>query len=138
MPILNIKLARDAYSPSQLETLLVQASELYARVLESPIERVRVFIDLLDPGAMAVGGRVVSRGAARAPFFEVMVLAGRPPEQKLRLMEELTGLLETVLGVERKHIRGLCRSVDPDDWCIAGSPASVQRAGEIRARREAG
>ncbi len=134
MPILKLKLTRDSYSQEQLDKLLLEASSLYARVLESPVERVRVFVDLLEPGAVAVGGKLVSQDSPRAPFFEAFLLAGRPPEQKRRLMAELTDLLAEVLQVERTHIRGVCWHVDPDDWCIAGTPASVQRAKEIQAR----
>lgn len=137
MPILTVNLQRDAYSPEQLERLLVNASELYARVLDSPLERVRVFINLFEPGAMAVGGRVVATCDIRAPFFEAILLQGRPVEQKQRLMAGITDLLEEVLEVERTHIRGVCWSVPPEDWCIAGTPASVKRAQEIDARQRA-
>ena len=135
MPILTVNLPRDAVSAEQQERLLVQASELYASALDSPVDRVRVFLNLMDPGAMAVGGRVVARGGAVAPFFEAILLEGRPREQKERLMVGLTDLLEEVLQVERKHIRGVCWSVPPDDWCIAGTPASLKRAQEIAARK---
>ncbi len=137
MPILTINLQREAYGREQLDRLLVGASELYARVLESPLERVRVFINLLDPGAVAVGGRIVAESGARAPFFEAIVMAGRPEAQKQRLMQEVTDLIEEVLQVERSGIRGVCWTVPPEDWCIAGTPASVRRAEEIAARRGA-
>ena len=94
MPILTINLQREAYGREQLDRLLVGASELYARVLESPLERVRVFINLLDPGALAVGGRIVAESGARAPFFEAIVMAGRPEAQKQRLMQEVTDLID--------------------------------------------
>jgi len=135
MPILTVNLQRDAYTRDQLDRLLVDASELYARVLESPLERVRVFLNLIDPGALAVGGRIVAGSASRAPFFEAIVMEGRPSEQKRRLMQEVTDLLEGVLEVERSLIRGVCWSVPPEDWCIAGTPASEKRAEEIAARQ---
>ena len=136
MPILTVNLQRDAHTQEQLERLLVDASALYASVLDSPVERVRVFINLFDPTAMAVGGRVVASSGTRAPFFEAILLQGRPREQKQALMEKLTDLLEEVLEVERAHIRGVCWSVPPDDWCIAGTPASEKRAQEIAERQE--
>lgn len=134
MPILTVNLQRDAYTRDQLHRLLVGASELYARVLESPLERVRVFLNLIDPGALAVGGRIVEKGGVKAPFFEAILMEGRPAEQKRRLMQEVTDLIENVLEVERAHIRGVCWSVPPEDWCIAGTPASEKRAEEIAAR----
>lgn len=138
MPVLTINLERDAYTESQLRGLLVGASELYARVLESPLERVRVFLNLYEAGAMAVGGRVAGEGGPRAPFFEAIVMQGRSAEQRQRLMLEVTDLIEEVLQEERTHIRGVCWTVPPEDWCIAGTPASVKRAQEIEARRRAG
>lgn len=137
MPILTINLQRDAYPREQLDRLLVDVSELYARVLESPLERVRVFLNLFDPHAMAVGGRIMAECELKAPFFEAIVMEGRPEEQKQRLMREVTDLIETLLQVERTHIRGVCWSVPPGDWCIAGTPASVKRAEELEARRRA-
>lgn len=135
MPILRINLQRDAFSEEQLEQLLERASELYASVLDSPLERVRVFLHLIEPGLMAIGGKVAATSGINAPFFEAIVLEGRPQEQKQHLMAGITGLLEEVLQVERKHIRGACWTVPPEDWCIAGTPASAKRAGEIAARK---
>lgn len=137
MPILTVHLSCDTYAGEQLERLLVSASEIYARVLDSPLERVRVFLNLIERDAMAVGGEVVATSDRHAPFFEAIVLEGRPAQQKQLLMEAITDLLEDVLQVDRAGIRGVCWSVPPEDWCIAGTPASTKRAREIRARENA-
>lgn len=136
MPILTINLQRDTYDQAQLDRLLIGASALYASALDSPVERVRVFLNFFDAGAMAVGGKLVSQGGLQAPFFEAILLRGRPAEQKERLMQGVTDLIEDVLRVERRHIRGVCWSVPPEDWCIAGTPASVKRSQEIEARQK--
>ncbi len=134
MPILRINLATDSCSDVQMRALLKEGSALYAEVLESPIERVRVFVNRLDPAAMAVGGEIIADTGMQAPFFEVIILAGRAQAQKQRLMAAVTDLLSRVLEIERGPIRGVCWEVPPDNWCIAGTPASIQRAQEIQAR----
>jgi len=134
MPIVNFHLIEDQHTDEQLRTLLVEASALYARVLESPIERVRVFINLRPPGLVAVAGVSVVDDGVCAPFFDCLVLAGRSLAQRHSLLAGFTDLLVNVLGAQRASIRGVCRPVDPENWGIAGVPASVQRAAEIEAR----
>lgn len=137
MPIMEIHLAKGAYEDEQLEALSIKCSQLYARVLESPVERVRVFIHEHRACAMAVGGVPVSKGARPAPYFQFIVLQGRPVEQKHALLTGFTDLIEDILGVDRKLIRGGCWPIPPEDWAIAGTPASIKRAAEVAARAEA-
>jgi phenylpyruvate tautomerase PptA (4-oxalocrotonate tautomerase family) len=137
MPILTYQLIDGQHTPAQLRALLVESSALYARVLESPIDRIRVFINLRPPHLVAVAGAPVDEQAVCAPFFDCLVLAGRPLSQRHQLLEGLTDLLVTILGAERARIRGVCRPVDPENWGIAGVPASVTRAAEIAARAAA-
>ena len=137
MPIMEIHLARDAYEDEQLEQLSSECSELYARVLQSPVERVRVFIHEHRASAMAVGGVPVSRGAAPAPYFQFIVLQGRPLDQRHALLTGFTDLIEKILGAQRNLIRGACWPVPPEDWAIGGTPASVKRAAEVAARAAA-
>ena len=137
MPIMEIHLAEDAYEDEQLERLTVECSKLYAKVLQSPIERVRVFIHEHRPCAMAVGGVPVSQGGKPAPYFQFIVLEGRPLEQKHALLTGFTDLIENILGVQRGLIRGGCWPIPPEDWAIGGMPASVKRAAEVAARAEA-
>lgn len=134
MPIVNFHLVAGSSTPEQDERLLRRASVLYAEVLDSPIERVRAFITSHDPEQSAVAGELVSVGAQHAPFFEFIVLEGRPLEQRHRLIAAFTDLLVEVLGVRREAVRGCCRRVDPEDWGIGGQPASALRSKEIDAR----
>lgn len=137
MPIVDFHLVEDQYTEQQCETLLKKSSELYAAVLNSPIERVRVFIHWHKPGSVAVAGVPINQGGSAAPYFYCLVLEGRPVQQKHQLLTGFTDLLEDILQVERSLIRGACWPIPPEDWCIGGVPASELRAAEIKARAQA-
>lgn len=134
MPILEFHLTEGQQSDEQVASLMREASLLYAEVLESPIERVRVYVTEHKARHVAVGGRLVSEGAPAAPYFHFLVLEGRPVEQCHHLMAGFTDLCERHLGVDRKLVRGGCNPIAPHYWAIAGQPASGLRAAEIQAR----
>lgn len=137
MPIVNFHLVEGKSTLVQNERLLKEACRLYAEVLGSPIDRVRAFITLHRPDQFAVGDDLVSNNDLHAPFFDFIVLEGRSLEQRQRLLAGFTDLLVETLGVSRDLVRGGCRRIDPEDWAIGGTPASVLREAEIRARAEA-
>lgn len=137
MPILEYHLAEGAYSDDQCERLLLESTKLYAEVLKSPLDRIRVFIHLHRPSMIATAGVPVSKGGAPAPYFHFLVLQGRPLDERHRLLTGFTDLLVECLGAERSWIRGGCWPIPPEDWCIGGVPASVVRAEEVRKRAEA-
>lgn len=137
MPILHFHLVEDQYSPQQHERLLLESSRFFAEVLRCPIERVRAFIHLYRPELIAVGGVPVSREEQRAPYFHFIVLEGRSLEDRQRLLRGFTDIVVDVLGVKRDLVRGGVVPVAPEDWAIGGEPASVKRAVEVAARREA-
>lgn len=136
MPVVEFHLAEGLYADDQLDRLLDAASLLYAEVLNSPIDRVRVYLHLVKPEHMAVGGKRVSRGAPAAPYFTFLVLEGRPLAECEALMAGFTDLLVEILGVERGLVRGGCRPIPPQYWSIGGVSAASLRAGEIAARAE--
>ncbi len=137
MPVLQFHLVEGHYSDEQHERLLVAASQLFAEVLSAPVDRVRVFIHLYKPGLAAIGGVPASRAAQRAPYFEFVVLEGRPLEHRQRLLAGFTDLCVDILGAPRELVRGSTSTVHPEDWAIGGTPASVLRAAEIEARARA-
>ena len=134
MPIVNFHLLDGASSPEQEEQLLLAACRLYAEVLEAPMDRVRAFITPHGAGRFAVAGELAIFSRGHAPYFDFIVLVGRPREQRHRLMEGFTRLLVEILGVSREHVRGECRQVSPEDWGIGGIPASTLRKDEVDAR----
>jgi len=136
MPILNIQLVEGHYSDAQCERLLLETSRYYAQVLKSPIERVRVFLQMIPRQYAAVGGQLVSAGAASAPYFHFLVLQGRSLEERQTLLRGFTDLIVEILGADRALVRGACWPIEPENWAIAGVPANVQRAAEVQARSE--
>lgn len=134
MPILEYHLAEGQYSDEQIDELLVASSQLYASVLQSPVERVRVLANLHPKRRVAVGGKLMSEGAAAAPWFHCLVLQGRSEESCHALLAGFTDLLVTILGADKASVRGGCWPISPAMWSIGGVPASHARAAEIRAR----
>lgn len=60
-------------------------------------------------------------------IVRVHLLRGRSIEQKHQLLRELTDHVATTLGVERQAVRVFIVEIDPDNWGIAGMPASLIR-----------
>ena len=137
MPVLQYMLVQGQQSDEQIAELLIESSRLFAEVLEAPIDRVRVSAQMVQPQHIAVGGRLVSAGVPNTPYFEFVVLEGRPMAHRHRLLEGFTTLLVDKLGVDRAGVRGSCWAVDPAQWSIGGTLASVMRAKEISARAAA-
>jgi len=138
MPIVTFHLAEGLYPPEALRELLVRGSQLYARALDSPIERVRAFVRLYPAQLASVAGQPVSERPRKAPYFEFLVPRGGPANQGHELLGGLTDLLAEVLDAPRELILGMAVRVDPEDWGIAGEPASARRAAQIAARARAG
>lgn len=137
MPVVNFHIVEGMSTAEQEERLLRGASRLYAEVLKAPLERVRAFITLHRPNHFAVAGEVVAKGRLHAPYFDFIVLEGRPLEERHRLLSGFTDLLVETLGVRRDLVRGSCRRVEPFDWGIGGEPANVLRQDEVEARARA-
>jgi len=134
VPIVNFHLVDGMSTAEQDERLLIGACQLYAEVLKAPLERVRAFITLHRPGQFAVAGGLCAHNGLHAPFFDFIVLDGRPLDERHRLLRGFTELLVDTLGVRRELVRGSCRRVEPQDWAIGGEPASVIRKDEVAAR----
>lgn len=137
MPIVTFHLVEGAYPAPSVEELLARACTLYSRELGSPIERVRAFAAPYPDTHVAVAGASCHEEAPPAPYFEFLLLRGRPAQQRHALLSGFTDLLVDVLGARRDLVRGRVIQLDPDDWAIAGEPASAARRGEIEARRAA-
>ena len=137
MPIVKFHLVDKDISDEQIEAVVEKATAIYADVLDSPIDRIRVFIELFAPNLVGVGGKLVSKGGKNAPFFEFIMMKGRSLEQRSAIAEQFTAMLADVLEVNRADIRGNCYTVEPENWSIAGSLASEIRKAEIDARAKA-
>lgn len=137
MPVVTFHLLDNEATHQHAEALLKGACALYAEVLEAPIERIRAFITLHRPEHFLVHGELCSTNGIHSPFFDFIIMNGRPIEKHHRLMAGFTDLLVHTLGVERSAVRGICRRVEAEDWCISGEPASVVRKAEVDARAAA-
>lgn len=134
MPVLTLHLA-ELHPTPDVRRLVERSARAYADVLGSPADRIRVLVHLHDPALTLVGGEFLDEAPqAAAPYFEFVVLAGRPPGQRTLLAEVLADLIVENLGVRRELVRGRAVEVAPADWSIAGVPAGTARATEIAAR----
>ncbi len=136
MPIATFHISEALLTAESSARILEQASAIYAQELDSPVERTRVFINRYQAGSVAVGGQVCSASGSPAAFFEFIVLEGRPFAQRKQIAERFTALLSDVLAVDAAAIRGRCSQVKPEDWFIAGAPASEIRKREVEARQQ--
>lgn len=134
MPILEYRLTEGRHTDDQIGELLLASARLYADVLKSPIQRVRVVALMHQPQHAVVAGKLVSDGAPPAPYFQFLVLEGRPVEESQELIAGFTDIMVNTLGVDRSVVRGGCWPIPPQYWGIGGTPASVLRAQEIAAR----
>ncbi|MDN5863291.1 MAG: 4,5-DOPA dioxygenase extradiol [Salinisphaera sp.] len=132
---MNIHLVAEQFSDAQIGDLLHRCAVHYGKVLDSPMERIRVFVSEHRPQTFFVDGKLASAGAEPAPYFQYIVLQGRPQSEIEALMTGFTDILEAVLGVDRGRIRGACWPVPPEHWGIGGVMASVKRADEVAARK---
>ena len=137
MPVVNFHLVEGLTTPEQDERLLLGACRLYADVLRAPMERVRAFITPHRASQFAVAGELVAHNGLHAPYFDFIVLDGRPLDERHRLLAGFTDLLVDTLGVRRELVRGSCRRIEPQDWAIGGEPASALRKDEVEARARA-
>jgi 4-oxalocrotonate tautomerase len=137
MPVMQIHITRDSHASSQIEELLVRCSQHFADVLECPVDRIRVYMIEHAPNRCCIGGKLASDSGMQAPYFSFVLMQGRSNEVKTRLMTGFTDLIEEILSVPRSVIRGGIVPVAPEDWCIAGQPASQVRQAEIQARAAA-
>ncbi|MFR9806501.1 tautomerase family protein [Pseudonocardia sp. RS010] len=146
MPILTFHLVDGRHAPERVRALLRDCCQVYADVLGSSMERVRAFVSLHAPELTFVAGRFADEsvgpvggpGDLSAPFFQFIVLRGRPLEQRQRLLVAFTDLAVEHLGVHRELVRGRAIEVEPVDWAIAGTSAAERRADEIAARAVTG
>lgn len=131
MPIVHFHLVDGQATKEQEAALLIAASELYADVLQCPMDRVRAFIQTFAPSRCAVAGKLVADDGTPAPYFEFLALEGRPLDQRQTLLAGFTDLLVKIIGAERASIRGHCQRVLPEEWAIGGTPASIVRKEHI-------
>lgn len=141
MPIMQLHLPEGVCNDAAVAKLLVEASEFYCdifypQVTPRPIERLRAFVVNSPSNQWATGGKLVSEGGALAPYFTVLALTGRPPEQLAQLMDGLTSMIVTHLGCERKAVRGQVIEIEPQNWFIGGVPAAQARANEAAQRSQ--
>ncbi|NLT31746.1 MAG: 4-oxalocrotonate tautomerase [Propionibacterium sp.] len=132
MPVAHLHVV--GATAEQRRRLGAEVTDIYATVLDAPVERIRVFVVDHAPEAVTVAGVNCADGGAAAPFFTVLVFADRSTEQRQELLKQISQLLADVLQVDLSYVRGQIVPVDPDDWGIAGMPAAVLRRQEIEAR----
>ena len=140
MPIANIHVLAGHPRPV-LQQLLREASATLARVIESPVDRLQVWITEVDPGLYAIAGEPADqvlqhtpRAQAEIPLIRMALMEGRPTEKLHAVMAAMTEVTARVLGGDPMRVRVQIDHVAPDRWAIGGQPASVLRAAELAAR----
>ena len=135
MPFLRVDLAAPV-APETKRELLRRTAELFAEIIESPIDRIRTQVHELPGGSFAVGGIPIAESHAQAPFITLDLFRGRPLEQHTALIERMSKLVAEIVGAPIERVRLRINEVSPGCWGIGGVPADQIRRGEIDARAE--
>lgn len=133
MPIVQFNVSGPTLSDTEVRGLLEEASGIYAKVLDCPLDRVRAFYLPHGFSHAAAHGKVTHE---RVVFFEFIVLEGRSVAQRQQLAQAFTEIVARLLDVDTALVRGRCVRVAPEDWCIGGRFASDLRQAEIEARKD--
>jgi 4-oxalocrotonate tautomerase family enzyme len=140
MPAAHINVLK-GHQRSQLRRLIVEVSDVLARILQAPKDRLEVWITEIDPELWGVCGvpaaevlQTTPMAEAEMPFIQMVLLEGRPREQHHALIADVTEVVARVLGARRERIRVHIAESRTDCWGIGGVPASIARAQEISAR----
>ncbi|MCA9548769.1 MAG: tautomerase family protein [Myxococcales bacterium] len=144
MPLATIHVLTGHPRPT-LKALLREFSATYARIMESPVERLQVWIQEIDPELYAIAGEPADEALARGPrgeleipLIRLVMMEGRPQSQADAAIQELSACVARHLGGDPARVRVEIQTVPPERWGIGGTPASVLRRAEIEARRRAG
>lgn len=143
MPVAHINLLR-GHSRETLRQIVVETSEVMARVLGAPKDRLIVWITENDPDIWAIGGVPASEALAEGdrrtleiPFVQMVLMEGRPKEQLHAVMAGISEVIARATGIDLGRIRVHIAAAQPDAWSIGGVPAAVARAAELAARARA-
>ncbi|WP_078429322.1 2-hydroxymuconate tautomerase [Alkalihalobacterium alkalinitrilicum] len=61
------------------------------------------------------------------PFIQVNILKGRSPEQKEKLIREMTNVAMDVLDAPEQAVRVMIQELEPEHWGIAGESVKKQK-----------
>jgi 4-oxalocrotonate tautomerase len=135
MPVIKMHVPDGLLAP-QAEAALVEAVlHRFAELQESPVERIRAFLTVHPPTRYATGGQA---GRSPGPFFEFVVMEGRPVEQRQALLTAFAQLLADATGVPVTQVRGMCQVVSPENWVIGDQPATLARKDHVARLRQGG
>ena len=140
MPVANINVLAGHPRPV-LQQLLREVSAAYADILQSPIDRLQVWITEIDPALYAIGGEPADallaagdRAALEIPLARLVMMANRPIDQVESAIVRLTEIIARVLGTDPERVRIEVQPVAAERWGIGGVQASVKRQAELAQR----
>jgi len=143
MPVANLNVLA-GHPRESLKSWVREASRTVADILGAPLDRLEIWVTEIDPDLWGISGepasdvlQTQSRRSSEMPLIRMVLLEGRSAEQHHRLIGELSALTARLLDVELGRIRVQIDQAHPDRWGIGGVPASILRAGEIAARKNA-
>jgi 4-oxalocrotonate tautomerase family enzyme len=135
MPYLRVDLAGPV-DGSVKRALLSRCAEEFARIVDSPVERVRTQVLEWPADGFAVGGIPISESNEQAPLIWIEMLEGRPERIYGELIEQLSELVAGILGIGLDRVRVRINEIRPQLWGIAGRPAAEVRGAEMAARQD--
>ena len=141
MPAAQINVLAGHPRPA-LRQVLANVSAALSTVLDTPEDRLSVWVNEVDPELWMVNGRPAGealgewpRADVEVPFVVVTLLEGRSTAVLQHLVREVTDGVVHALDARRERVRVVLNLISADVWGIGGVPASVVRAEEISAGR---
>ncbi len=141
MPVAHINVLK-GHERAKLKQLIADVSESMAVVLQAPKDRFMVWVTEVDPELWGIAGvpacevlNATNHTTLELPFVEMVLLRGRPIEQHHQMIARVTDDIVRNLGSDRSRVRIHIADAAPESWGIGGTPASVLRAAEIKARQ---
>jgi|SRR5690554_2943429 len=132
MPVAKFYSSGCVLEAETIERFLDSASDIYAKILDCPKDRVRVYLIPMASEHVAIEGEIPGPPSF---YFEFIVLEGRSLEQRQQIARGFCELIGSAFSVDSRKVRGHCIRVNPEDWCIGGQFASELRKSEIEARK---
>lgn len=114
----------EGYSDAQKAELISVLTSAVVRAIAAPADSVRVMLWEVPSGHFGVGGTATGMNDAQV-LMQAVLIAGRSPEQKTRLIAALSEAAVAVLEIPLHAVRVLIRDVPNTEYGLGGQTAAA-------------
>ena len=126
MPQVNITVIGDSPSPQQKAALFEEITDLMVSILGRTRKLVVVSVATASASDWSAGGAARTSGGVVGVQAVLKVLAGTASDdQKALMIEQMTGVLRSVLGQPSMPLYAIFEEIPPNSWGYDGRPVSA-------------